>query len=76
MIADHAAKVLHQRELEYKTLMDEKMAQISELRVFMMNATESIQKSDEKFDKLLRTLSGVLETAKAELTEPIRQVNS
>lgn len=71
----HVAQVEQQRELKYKKLMDEKIAQIQELQVFMLNATENLQKAEDKFDKLFKTLPAAMEAAKAELTEAIRQIN-
>lgn len=38
-ISVHSAQVEQQRELKFKNLMDEKMAQIQELQVFMLNST-------------------------------------
>lgn len=69
----YVVQIKQQREMEFKVLMEERMNQIQQLQVFLMNSTENLQKAEEKFDKLFRTLSAAMESTKAELTEAIRQ---
>lgn len=54
---------------DIKTAVHTKLAEITELHVYLLNATENLQKVDEKMDILFESFSSMMESAKAELID-------
>lgn len=71
---EFATSKINSLKEDFKKAVDAKLAEISQLWVYLLNAIENLQEIDEKLDKFSKTFTSTVETAKEELTEWIRQI--
>lgn len=60
---------------EFKSDVDNKLAEIAQLQVYLISVTENLQKVDEHMDKLFKNFSSMIGTIKTELTNQIWNIS-